>query len=291
MEEDSSLLINWVDEDLNIYNFKAYSRSDFQLKSMSRNDLGKRILNQVAISRPKGIARKEFLETLAGNFLIVDNENNRVSGSSENVFGYLGDSILAINTPPIKLEEPTDNGETYEVQSWFSFNKSTLIAIIQGYTKFYNLLIKAGIMDTKLYELDFVNEGNFYTAFLPTNEAVNNARYDTLNKIELRTALLSHFVPDHLIFTDGNKSSGEYETVSPVSSSSNVFRSFNIQTGTDYIEIYNSRNELITHIEEADNTTNKTGISNTGGNDDYWEFITTTVVHQIDTVLYSAAQN
>jgi uncharacterized surface protein with fasciclin (FAS1) repeats len=285
---DSSAIVNWIDQDLNRYNIRAFHRGEEQMMNMSRTELGKRILNQVAVSRPAGVGRKEFLENLAGNYITVDNENNLVYGSKPNSFGYLGDSLLTPDSPPVRLAEPTDNGETYDVLSWFSFNKTTLFALVQSYSKFYELLIKAGMVDAKNYVFTFINEGDFYTVFAPTNSALLTAQADTLQKADLQKLLRYHFVPDHLIFTDGKKPSGEYLTSRPDDSSgggSGQFATINLETGVDYINILNDQGELYYRIDEASNITNRMGISYTGELDSYWEFITTAVVHQVDTVL------
>lgn len=288
LDIDSSLMVRWIDKDLNRYSLRAYDRGGEQMLSMSRNELAKRILNQVAVNRPVGDARKEFLENLAGNYIVIDNTNNTAQGSKPNVYGYLGDSILVPNLPPVKLDEPTDNGETYEVKSWFGYSKNTLFALVQSYAKFYSLLAQAGMIDTKKYEFTFINTGDYYTVFAPSDHALTAAGADTLPKADLQELLRYHFVRDHLIFTDGKKPAGYYETMRKEESLNDFtveYAALNLVPGTDYIEILNEEGDLYYRIEEAGNKTNRMGISYTGETDDYWEFITTSVVHEIDTVL------
>jgi hypothetical protein len=286
MNEDSSLLINWTNVDLNTYNFRAFARDEGKMISQPVIDLSKRILNQVGLTCPTGIGNKEFIENLAGNYIIVNNIDNTVQGSGINVFGYMGDSAVISN--PVELTEPTDNGNTYEVPTWFSFSKTELFSITSNYFNFYSLLIKAGLIDAKNYKFNFINDGDYYTVFIPTNEALTNAQADTLSIEELTEFLQYHFVRDHMIFTDGKKAPGLYETARIDESSgefSAKYSKISIIPGVDYIDILDSSGNLYYRVNEEDGKTNHLGITKTGDGTAYWDFITTSVVHEIDTVL------
>lgn len=289
MELDSSLMLNWTDEDLNLFNFKALVKSDGTITNMSRTELGKRILNQVATNKPTGSnTRKEFLENLAGNFIVFDHERNIVRGTSENVLGYRGDDILP-DSPPIKLNEPMDNGETYEVKTWFGYSRTNLFAHIQSNSDLYGLMVKAGLIDATNYEFTFINDGDYYTVFAPSNKAIEESGIDTLAKDDLKNILLQHFIRDHLIFTDGKKPSGFYETAKLDDENTNDFSvsysTIQLNTGPDYIDILDKQDNVLYRVEENGTYTNKTGITITDEEGTYWDFITTSVVHQIETVL------
>ena len=112
--------------------------------------LKKRILNQVAVSRPQGLARKEFIENLAGNFIVFDNEDNTATGGLENTYGYRGDS--AVYSEPVRLEEETDNGITYRFNSWFRTPTTDMYSRLAAYPVFMGLLLKADLASDVYYD-------------------------------------------------------------------------------------------------------------------------------------------
>jgi len=258
------------------------------METMSKEVLAKRLLNQIAITIPTGNGRKEFLENLAGNFLVVDNVNNVVKGSDYNSFGYLGDSL--IETHPVELVEPTDNGKTFTTETWFSFSKVTLFGAISSFSEFYKLLIKAGLIDTRYYRFTFISEGDYVTVFAPTNEAIYKARLDTLNKKDLENVLRYHFIRDNVIFTDGRKPAGLYDTYRKDESSNEfsvIYSTMNINPQTDCIDILDKDGNLYYKVVEEEKKTNIMTITTTGDKNDrsFWNFITTGVIHKIDTVI------
>jgi uncharacterized surface protein with fasciclin (FAS1) repeats len=289
LQMDSSLMLNWIDQDLNRYNFKAFDRSLKSLIGVSRDELTKRILNQVAVSLPTGFANKEFLENLAGNYIFVDNENNTVRGTAQNVFGYLGDSVITIN--PVELEAPKnypDNGKVYDVNGWFNYSKATLYSSVTG--KFKDLLEKTGLIDTVFYNFSFISPGEYYTVLVPSDNALENFGAETLPKKELEKLLRYHFIRDELIFTDGKKPTKYYET-SRVDETSNEYRTIlskiHLRPGPDYIDILDEDGNVYYTINEDPNNTNLITTSPTGepSSRGYWDFITTGVIHRVDKVL------
>lgn len=116
---DSSLLLNWIDKDKNSYNFMAYNRATHKLETLSRRTLTDWILNQVGTSTSNAGDIKESIKTLGGKTLTWDHSNNTIQGTRPSTFGYKGDSI-EINSP-VPLIEPTDNGKSLTVKSWFNF--------------------------------------------------------------------------------------------------------------------------------------------------------------------------
>jgi uncharacterized surface protein with fasciclin (FAS1) repeats len=288
MLKDSSLLIDWDNIDPRRYSMKAYNRGEEKMEYMSKGVLAKRLLNQIGITKPTGTGRKEFIENLAGNYLVIDNINNVARGSDYNYFGYMGDSL--IDTHPVELVEPTDNGKTFKNETWFSFSKVTMFAVLSSYTEFYRLLIKAGLVDTRYYKFTFISDGDYITVMAPTNEAIIKAGLDTLNKKDLENVLRYHFIRDELIFTDGHKPPGLYETLR-IDESSNefsvVYSTMNINPGVDYIDILDAKGNLYYKVVEKEGKTNVMTVTGTGNKNDksFWNFITTGVVHKIDTVI------
>jgi len=116
---DSSLLLNWIDINKNTYNFKAYNRQMHRMEVLSSSTISNWILNQVGTSMSPVGTIKEIIKTLGGNYLTWDHSNNTIQGSNPSVFGYKGS--ITITNSPFPLEEPTDNGKSLTVKSWFNF--------------------------------------------------------------------------------------------------------------------------------------------------------------------------
>ncbi len=76
-------------------------------------------MNQVGLRKPTGLPRKEFIETLGGNYLIVNNTTSDVSGSARTTFGYKNSENVDM-IPTLVFE--ADNGNTYESPHWFNFS-------------------------------------------------------------------------------------------------------------------------------------------------------------------------
>ncbi len=72
--------------------FTAYlvSETSAQEVVLTTNDLRTLILNHIGTEYPQGVARKEFIKNLAGNYIIVNNQTQEVSGMSPTTFGYKG---------------------------------------------------------------------------------------------------------------------------------------------------------------------------------------------------------
>lgn len=287
LSNDSSLLMEWVDKDLNMYRFRAYDRGEETMVNISRRELSKLILNHVGISQPDGSANKEFIENLAGNYIIWDNVSGTVSGAIPSTYGYRGDSI--VQAEPVLFEEPVDNGKAYSINTWLRNVRTGMFGTLSGYSKFTSLLQKAGLYSPQLYEYTLLTDGEFYTIFAPTDQALEDYGADTMPVDELKKFLRHHFVKRHLIFTDGKKPSQEYETLRVDESStpySTYYSTVNIETGPDLLEILDAEGNPYITIPETPGKTNlmvgKDTDLSTASDLDY---ITIAVVHEIDTVL------
>ncbi len=286
--EDSSLIFSWSNAEHTSYSFKSYNRSaEAMIWWVSPNDLARRILNQVGVSAPMGTSSKEFISNLAGNYIIVDNQENTVSGAGGSYYGWEGDS--AVDFHPAPLSEPADNGVTYEVGGWFMPSRGTMDGVLANYPHFLNLMIKAGMFDESTYDFNFLSEGEFYTLFVPSAVALQNYNTDTLTNEELIQFIKYHFVKGFHIFTDGKQFWSNYETLR-IDENSNEFSirysSLNIRPGYDVIDILDSNDEIITRITEEDPDSNKIIVSDTDDeSNSILDYITTAVLHEIDTVL------
>lgn len=284
---DTSLILNWINKDQNRYNFRTWDRQSVSYKIIPVNQLTKMILNQVGIKQPTGSANKEFIENLAGNIIVVNNLDNTVTGGLPNTWGYNGDSVFTYH--PVPLDENTDNGKTYEVSGWFNTPVASMYAWITSYPEFYNLIVKADLFDNIFYSFHFLTEGETYTVFIPTANALANYNTDSLSKVELQNFIKYHFVRGARIWTDGSSPDGSYETLREDESSTQFltkYSTLNIETSADKIRILDKEGNLYTEINENESTTNKMIAFDTDlVSSSKYDYIITGVLHEIDTVL------
>lgn len=291
--EDSSLLIDWVDRDLNRYRFNVYDRSDQRMKRIRTEELTRKILNQVVVGTPTGIANKEFLETMGGNFVVFDNENNTIFGGIPSEYGYNSDSI--ITTEYTFLEEPVDNGQTISANSWMRNGAVDIFnALNSFYPEFLDLLNKTGLASKSSLNLPFLTEGEFYTILAPTDSALNAIDAENIPLDSLEKILRYHFIKGELIFTDGVKPSGFYETMKIDEEKSGeftrVYTKIKLETGPDFIKVLDSELNPELIIEESGNKTNRMAFLRLFTLEQTSEFLeydyrTTGVIHEIEKVL------
>ncbi len=270
--------------------FSAFlvSPGSFQEYPLTINDLRTLLLNQVATGRAKGIARKEFIPNLAGNIIIFNNVTGEVSGTGATTRGFRG--TLAQPEFPVLLSNKQDNGLTYEVKNWFSFSSPSLFSKIStDYPRFHALLKKAGLTNDKEFRYNFVTDNDFYTVFLPSDKAIDDAGLNALPVAQLRNILLFHFIQGEMIFTDGKKAGGYFETARIDEKSTQyttIFTSLNVKTGIDLIEIPKKDGANYVRIEEADKKTNLlTGVTKGTGQEVFPIIYNNGVIHEIDKVL------
>lgn len=283
--QDSSLMF-----DPNTGRFSVFSifPGGFQRYALTTNDLRTLLLNHVAIDEAKGNARKEFIPNLAGNIIIVNNVTGEVSGTAQTTQGYRGS--LVVPEFPAKLSYDPDNGTTYDVQNWFSFAAPSMFnKISTDFPRFHALLRKAGLTIDKEFRYSFVTDNDFYTVFVPNGKALDEAGVDALPVNQLRNLLLFHFVQGDMIFTDGKKQKGYYETARIDEKSTQyttVFTSIYIRPGLDVIEIQGKNGNNYVAVAEADNTTNiLTGVTRGTGQEVFPLLYNNGVIHAIDKVL------
>ena len=284
LRADSSLAYNSIRETFSVF---LISPGGFQEFGVSKNDLRTLLLNHVAAAQPRGIARKEFIPNMAGNYIIVNNETGEFSGTGTTTVGYRG-SETAPNYPR-KISTNADNGSTYTIDNWFSFTATGMYDRIQSsYPHFFNLLKRAGLAIEREFRFSFVSESEFYTVFIPSAEALNEYDVNSLNNDELRKFLMMHFIQGEIIFTDGNKGSGYYETTRVDERStqfSTVYTQMYVEPGIDVIRIKNNDGSVYTEINESDVTNILTGVNIGEGQQIFNNVFNNAVIHEIDTVL------
>jgi uncharacterized surface protein with fasciclin (FAS1) repeats len=104
--------------------------------------------------------------------------------------------------------------------------------------------------------------------------------------------VLLHFVPGHIIFTDGKKSPGYYETTRTSEASSQYatfYTQIRIQPGIDVIGIMGKDGNPYVEVQESSNTNIILGKGLGEGTETIRSTITNGVIHEIDKVLDFAA--
>ena len=275
------------------YIVESYDMSTRPARKVSRSEyeINYQMLNQIGTGVHTGIPRKEFIPTLAGNYIVYNSTDDIVTGGVPSKRGYNGtDSTIYLR--PQKLEEPTDNGITYQVEGWFSFPRVRIYDLLSGgFPDFFAIIQRAGLTNYDYGILTFINDSEYYTVFVPSGEALDNYATDTMSVEELQQFVKYHFVSGEHIFTDGKKPAGNYETKRKDESSTvynTVYSKLDIRPGVDHIQLYDTEGGLIYSIEESESATNiMTGVDLNANNNNtnVTNYITNSVIHLIDTVL------
>jgi uncharacterized surface protein with fasciclin (FAS1) repeats len=261
----------------------------FEFITLSTNDLRNLILNHVALENPTGIARKEFIPNMAGNYLIFNNETGEVSGTAKTTFGFRG--INAEPNYPKEINFNTDNGITYEINNWFSFTTSDIYSVVSlRHPEFHKLLVDAGLANEKEFRYTFLSNNEFYTVFAPSDDAIQAEDFSTLTKDELRNLLLLHFVRGEIIFTDGSSNPG-YFTTERIDESSTAYTTYNskiyIEPDIDIIRLKGQAGGYYVEVPESSTSNRLAGVNN--DNEDVDEVFPSMynngVIHEINKVL------
>jgi uncharacterized surface protein with fasciclin (FAS1) repeats len=258
----------------------------FDEKRLSDDDLRTLLLNHTGITQYSGLARKEFIPNLFGNFIVVNNETGSVSGTAPTKDGYQGPPVEEPVALSLLSSDP-DNGTVYTINHWFDFETQSIgLKLNTSYNRLFKLFQKAGLAGVTDLNDNFILDGEVYTLFLPTEDALDAAQVDTLTKQELQDLLKLHIIKGELIFTDGKKSPGYYETMQKNTGSSNT--QLYVEPDIDAIRLYTPDNNIYTELTEVADTTNivaTTEIGVTNESDRYRRVITYAVMHEIDKVL------
>jgi uncharacterized surface protein with fasciclin (FAS1) repeats len=121
LTNDSSLIINWINKDEDIYNFQVLNKLTRQVENVGSNTLRNWILNQVGTSITAVSADRQIIRTLGGRNITWDHTSNTIQGPYPCTEGYK--SRITTTCTPVPLDEPTDNGKTWSVNYWFNFSR------------------------------------------------------------------------------------------------------------------------------------------------------------------------
>jgi len=287
LEEDSSLYISEKNDRLTTFDHGTSLEVQH-----SGSVLKTRILNQVAMGIPSGIATKEFIPNLAGNYIVAEKQPDGsvlLSGKEPSTFGYnQTDTTLRIEIYPREITEyEISNGRSYEVDGWFNYSYQAVDEIVTRiqyyYEAFFDALRQTGFLSQNEREILFYNENLQYTIFVPSDEAFQKSGFDAMSPEDKKAFVKTHFVVGNMIFTDGAASAGYYETEAGTS--------LNLNPDTDVIQILRPDGEVYYSVDVTSDVTNVMLTTVKPEHDDDQEFTsyaTTAVLHQIDTVLFHA---
>ena len=288
LRADSSLVYNPQNRSFATWQVPPPGSAGAQSFTMTTQDIRTLLLNHVGTATPTGLARKEFIPTLAGNYLVFDNETGEVRGSQPTTEGYLG--YRAMSNYPRQISTNADNGITYDIDNWFSFGSPNIYNNIStNHPHFHNLLRRAGLALEAQFRYSFISENQLYTIFVPTIEAIEASGANDMpnNSQELRDFVLLHFVQGDIIFTDGVKQAGYYETarIDEISTSFNrVYTSIYISPGYDIIEFPDREGSTYLSVAESEATNHMVGrtIVEGTGQPTIPNTVTQGVVHQVN---------
>jgi len=282
---DSSLSYNPIRKEFYVYR-KTGSKAERYV--LSTNDVRTLLMNHVGVEQPKGLARKEFISNMAGSYIIVNNTTNEVSGTAKTTEGFQGYNEAP--NYPRKVSENADNGTTYEIDNWFNFSTVNIYTNIKTrFPLFFKLIEQTGLAKATTETITFLSDNDIYTIFAPSDEAMKAFSSAGYTKEELENFIKLHFVQGRIIFTDGNKPSGYYETMK-VDKRSTEFSKFYtqiyIETRPDYIRIKDKSGVPFAIIEESVYTNILSGkdVSATT-NAIFKNIFDNAVIHKIDRVL------
>lgn len=282
---DSSLIYNSLRREFYVYRKTGASAEKVTLTA---NDIRTLLMNHVGVEQPKGLARKEFLSNMAGSYIIVNNVTGEVSGTSKTTEGFQG--YEQAPNYPRKVSEDADNGTTYEIDNWFDFGTVNIYNNIKTkFPLFFKLLEQQGYTKATTESITFLSDNDIYTIFAPSDEAMKAFSSSGYTKEELERFIKLHFVQGRIIFTDGNKPSGYYETLRLDKRStefSKFYTQIHIETIPDFIKISDKSGIPFTTIEESEYTNILSGKDVSATSTAIFKNIfDNAVIHKIDRVL------
>lgn len=231
----------------------------------------RRLYGQIGIEPILGRAKREFIETLDGRHIVV--QNDTVSGGVPSEYGFYSGRDTTTVFSEI-TQYPITNGRVYQCNGWLKFPSNNTYEYLRG-TKFLTLLNKAGLASTLNERLTFMDPTERYTIFAPSDSALNSIQADQLSLSDLKKFLSFHIVKGRLIFTDGRQPVGAYRTLND---------SFiNLNPQPDKLLILDKNNAVLYDKLVLSSGVNLIGMYQQNISENY--YITNAVVHKINTVI------
>ncbi len=273
LSRDSSLTVTELPNGR--YQVQAYNHAEQKTVNMTSSEyLGvftRRLYGQVGIQPILGAARKEFIETLDGRHIVI--QNDTVSGGVPAEFGFNSGRDTTVVFSEI-TNFPINNGKVYRANGWIKYPTANSYNYLRG-TKFLTLLNKAGLASVLNERLTFMSTTERYTIFVPSDAALNSVNADNLSVAELRDLLSFHIIKGNFVFTDGRQPKGAYRTLND--------KFIRLDPRPDNLLILDRNNNVLYNQLVLSSTANLIGMTTQNIAENY--YITNAVIHRINTVI------
>lgn len=241
------------------------------LSAAYKSILTRRLYGHIGVQPILGKAKREFIETLDGRHIVV--QNDTVSGGVPSEFGFnTGMDTTVVFSEITNL--PITNGHAYQCDGWLKFPFNNTYEYLRN-TKFLTLLDKAGLADVSNERLPFLDPTERYTIFVPSDAALNSIQVDTLSVAEIKKLVSFHIVKGQLIFTDGRQPRDAYRTYD------NQF--LHLDPQPDNLLILDKNDDVLYDNLTLSSKSNLIGMVAQNPSEQY--YITNAVVHKIDAVI------
>jgi uncharacterized surface protein with fasciclin (FAS1) repeats len=273
LAKDSSMFVTELPD--GSFQIMAFDHQEEKLVNMLspsyRNILTRRLYGHIGVQPILRQAKREFIETLDGRHIVV--QNDTVSGGVPSKFGFNSSHDTTVVFKEI-TNFPITNGRVYQCNGWLEFPVRNTYDYLRN-TKFLTLLNKVGLANTSNERLTFIDPTERYTIFVPSDEALNSIQVDTLSLDALKKLVNFHIVKGQLIFTDGRQPKNAYRTLN------NQFLNLNPQP--DNLLILDKNNNVYYDKLVLSPRANLIGMYQQNITEKY--YLSNAVVHNIDTVI------
>lgn len=273
LARDSSLFVTELPNGK--FQILAYDHQEEDFVNMLGNEkigIFTRILyGQIGVQAILGHAKREFIETLDGRHIVV--QNDTVSGGVPSEFGFNSGRDTTVVFTEI-TDFPITNGRVYQCNGWLKFPIKNTYDYLRN-TKFLTLLDDVGLANVLNERLTFTDPTERYTIFVPSDAALDAIQVDTFSLDEVNKLVSFHIVKGQLIFTDGRQSQGAYRTLD------NQFLHLNPQP--DNLVILDKNFDVLYDELELSPGSNQIGMYLQNLEENY--YLSNAVVHRIDTVI------
>lgn len=236
-----------------------------------RGPFRRKLMGHIGIQPLLGQAKREFIETIDGRHIVV--QNDTVSGGVSSEFGLNTGRDTTVVFSEITTSNIT-NGRVFRCNGWLKFPTTNTYRHLAG-TKFVSLLNKAGMASTLNERVTFMNEFERYTIFVPSDSALTSVNADSLSIDELKDLLSFHIVKGEFIFTDGRQPMGAYLTLNN--------KRINLDPRPDNLLILDANNNIYYDQLVLSNRSNLMGMFSQDISEMYYS--TNAVVHHINKVI------
>ncbi len=227
-----------------------YRGQDKQWKKMNTIELNMFVQDHIYDGVFPDLSGEGFIEMSSGNFVHYD--NGSIQGPENQ---QLREKVTITKEIPNEKNGMLYNISTPIKSKWIMGKWLTRDPEV---SKFKDLLVKVKFLDTRsldattrdtLPNLKFLAEADYWTAFIPTNDAMTAAEAAGLIPTEtdaLKNFLLYHFIRKSVIFDDGKKS-GNYPSnrIEEVTTSGNVYAPLNITNSKNSLTVTDHSGQVV----------------------------------------------